>query len=968
MKGRVDCGPSRSDDPSFDFKVCNVNLRSICNKFPSFRQFVLANGFSAVAVTETWLRPEDPDLSYTIPGYRLLRHDRVGPAGGVALYILESFKCTRVEVTVDTVSSIEYLVVKIVISECVLGLAVIYRPDDLLVTNLNVLSDIIVDFHNNNIDHFLLLGDFNVNLLVEYSSSRFLNELLSQHECIQLVRNPTRVTDKTESLLDLVITNLNADLLTTEVLPLCFSDHNVVVCTVSLKYHEPVRCAKIVRSFKNFNYSDFLRDAASCDWSVVYRLESLEEKVDYFNGCLLELFDNHAPYKLIYVRSDKSFNPWFTSTLRLLRGLVRKAWHRYTRSRSSSDRRYYCSLRNYYNGAVTREKRAYYSASINAYRREPRRLWQQFRRWNIGGGGKGSNTLPDHLLDPDLINDFFVDSIPVSDYYPTDSLPFSPSLSDSIFEFSLPAVEEVESCLYDLKPNVVGADGISGRMLQLALPFVSRPLTHIINVSFETGMVPQQWKLCSVFPIIKNGSRNKAGADLSPADLRPITILPVCLKVAERLFYRQLAEYSSNHNILPPVQSGFRKGHSTATALINVLDYATSAIDVGCVTSLTLLDLSKAFDTVDIPRLITKLKHCGITGHILQWLSSYLVGRAQCTVVGTSIGPESSSPRDIVSGVPQGSVLGPLLFSLYIADIQHFVDHCRLQLYADDIQLYLSFPPQDTSTAEAKINSDLINIHHWATSNRLIVNPSKCQHILLGSKHLLRCVDDLVLNIAGVKIPNLNSVINLGLVLDSQLGFTGNVSHLCKKAYYSWKQLLPYRDVLDSSTKLLLVESLVLSLLNYADVVYGPYITSTDGYRLQKIQNLCMRFVTYIPRFSRVTPYLRRYHCLKINERRFLHYANLVLNIINTECPSYLFDKLNKRSLMHDLNLRHVDSTLAIPSHSTSFFKHGFSYLAAYTYNNFLRKYDHLRPDTVKRLAKNLLLTDGLKDVDIAMY
>lgn len=200
----------------------------------------------------------------------------------------------------------------------------------------------------------------------------------------------------------------------------------------------------------------------------------------------------------------------------------------------------------------------------------------------------------------------------------------------------------------------------------------------------------------------------------------------------------------------------------------------------------------------------------------------------------------------------------------------------------------------------------------------------------------------------------------LGIFIDDDLTFNHNVSLLCRKAFFSLKQLFPYKHLLDSKTKLLLCESLVLSLLSYGDIVYGPYISYLDKLRLQKMQNICIRFTTYVPPYTHVTPYLREFHCLKLQERRFLHYVAFVFEIIRTGLPVYLFDKLSRRSTAHNLNLRHIDSMYTVPAHSTSFFKRGFSYLAVHLYNELVARMPNTSLTSLKGTLKERMLSDGL--------
>lgn len=940
-------------------------MRSICNKFPDLREFVSDNSFTAVAVTETWLQPSFPDSMFHIPGYNLIRQDRPGRAGGVAVYLIDSCSFSVLDKGVH--ETVEYLILKICFKRVALGIAVVYRPDDCNHANLNILTDIIVCFSSNNIDKFVILGDFNVNFLNNRTSSKFLRELLVQHDCIQLVSQPTRVTSYSETLIDLVITNITINLIVAEVLDLCFSDHNVVTCTVDLDHERVNPSLKLVRSFQDFQLEVFLHDAALVNWESVYYLASLDDKVDFLNFNLIDLFNKHAPLKVIQ-SNKKLCSPWFTDTLRVMRRKMRQAWNRYKKTKQASHRKYFTEIRNFYNGALTREKRSYFSSQIRANRHDSRKLWTNFRRWGILSTSNNSKGIPEDLLDPNLLNDHFISSIvPVAQVSPVSSdETFPPPSGLPEFSFFLPGVNEIESYVMKLKPNISGVDGISGRMLQCALPFIAAPLTHIINISFETGIVPKQWKFSSTFPVLKRSGMSKG--DISIDDLRPISILPICLKVAERALYTQLIDYVEGHNLLPAVQSGFRKNYSTISALCGTLDDIVSSVDRGLVTHLTLLDLSKAFDSISFSRLEHKLSSFGIQGHVLHWISSYLNNRYQFTVVNGPTGPLWSEARAIYSGVPQGSILGPLLFSLYIADLPGSVQHCSMQLFADDIQLYYSFPPEDSQSACNKINADLANIYKWAELHSLVLNPDKCQGILFGTKHLRQRVGAFSVEVAGIGIPLGETVKNLGIIFDSDLTFTRNISGMCQQAYFRLKQLLPFKFLLNSETKLLLCESLVLSVLNYGDVVYGPCISQTDGQRLQKMQNICMRFVTYIPRFSHVTPFIRDFGCLKMQERRFVHYVVFLSRLLASGRPSYLCERITRRSSVHNLCLRHVDSTFSIPKHNTASFRSCFSYLSAYIYNNLLSRMNVASPYSLKRNLKDSILSESLVSVDLSLF
>ena len=257
---------------------------------------------------------------------------------------------------------------------------------------------------------------------------------------------------------------------------------------------------------------------------------------------------------------------------------------------------------------------------------------------------------------------------------------------------------------------------------------------------------------------------------------------------------------------------------------------------------------------------------------------------------------------------------------------------CKIHLYADDIQLFLSFPPCEVLRAQEQINHDLNEIYKWTSSNSLLINTKKCHNILFGTSHKLSGVS-LQITINNEEIEYVDKVNNLGVIFDSELTFSSHVSHICRECYLKFRQLIPLKHILNGKTKLLLMNSLILSRLNYCDQLYGPCLTINDKAKLQKIQNNCIRFITNVPFGDHITPYLRSFGLLKMNEQRCIHYSCFLNSVLKEHAPVYLYDKILKRSQVHSRKLRFVDAQLDIPSHKMSMFKTSFSYLASYVFN-----------------------------------
>lgn len=271
--------------------------------------------------------------------------------------------------------------------------------------------------------------------------------------------------------------------------------------------------------------------------------------------------------------------------------------------------------------------------------------------------------------------------------------------------FTLKPTDEttIGTIIRNISTNAQGIDGINLEMIIQTLPHTLNIITSIINQSITTGVVPDIWKQAIVKPIPKTSD------PVELKDLRPISLLPFMSKVLERVVCNQVTKYLEANNILPAKQSGFRAGRSTATALLDVVDDILAAQDAGKGTVLVLLDFSRAFDTINPSLLLSKLAYYGFDEDAIKWFTSYLDGRTQRVEVCTdSNGTKSvSTSSSVTRGIPQGSILGPILFILYCSDICDSIKYCSHHLYADDLQVYLSFEPNETQTAVQKLNDDL---------------------------------------------------------------------------------------------------------------------------------------------------------------------------------------------------------------------------------------------------------------------
>ena len=433
--------------------------------------------------------------------------------------------------------------------------------------------------------------------------------------------------------------------------------------------------------------------------------------------------------------------------------------------------------------------------------------------------------------------------------------------------------------------KATGIDGFKPKFLKDGADVIKGPVTHIINLSLESGVVPNGLKSAIVKPLYKKGSRLDVG------NYRPVSILPTISKIMERAVYLQMEKHLKDKNILYEFQSGFRASYSTDICLINHQDGIRIDISQGKYVGMVLMDLQKAFDTVDHDILLEKLDSMGFDNH--KWFESYLKGRKQMVVANDV----SSETGTVTCGVPQGSILGPLLFLCYVNDMPISVK-CKLLLYADDSALIISgFDPEKIAE---ELSRELESCRQWLIDNKLSLHLGKTEAILFGSKRKLKRVNSFAVKCGDIKIANVNRVKYLGLQIDNDLSGTSVIEEITNKCNTRLKFLYRYKDILNLEMRKTLCTALVQCSFDYSCCSWYPGLNETFKKKLQVMQNKMIRFI------------LRKENTSSIRNNEFVSagffkVSNRVKQLLlghafkirNNLCPNYLTEnivKLNENS------------------------------------------------------------------------
>lgn len=519
---------------------------------------------------------------------------------------------------------------------------------------------------------------------------------------------------------------------------------------------------RVIRPITNEKLNSFCSSLDFCDWSIFLLFDSAEEMFHCFIHTFLSLFNDCFPTKFKTKNwpnsIKKSFPDWSTDKLRTLKNWVLLAYDFYKVQKTPETRLRYLKLKKEYKLMLRQAKMDHNVHIIESSSNSCSAAWKVIRK--ECGPTKHRHT----TVEPDVFNNYFVDSTQQarsSIDTPNDSyLQYLRNVPVDIqpgFDFMPVSCAQVQSVIHRLK-NTKSRDvyDISNSLVKKVSGCVILPLTYCINMCIQQGIFPQMLKTAKVIPVHKKGGWE------APDNFRPISLLPIFSKIFETLLKNQIYDYFESNSLLSAAQFGFRAGLSTIDAVEKLTDVILDGFSAGGYTGVTLCDLSKAFDTVDHSVLCSKLEHYGVHGKALELMRSYLSGREQFVYVN---GRSSQSLR-LEYGVPQGSVLGPLLFIIMINDLSYNLS-AGVICYADDTTLFDVH--SDISTLNLAVDQSLTLASNWFKANFFLLNNQKTQSIIFT----LRQITETTENVGSVKL--------LGMDLDSKLNWKNHITSVCSR-------------------------------------------------------------------------------------------------------------------------------------------------------------------------------------------
>ena len=464
---------------------------------------------------------------------------------------------------------------------------------------------------------------------------------------------------------------------------------------------------------------------------------------------------------------------------------------------------------------------------------------------------------------------------------------FGETLGDSIEGFTT-TLEEVTAHCKDIKiMKSSGIEDLSSRLCKDAFLALGQQLVHLFNSSLNSGRFPDKWKIAKIIPLFKGGDRENVN------NYRPVSLLPLPGKILEKIVHKNISKFWEDNKFLSDNQGGFRKNHSTVSTIADLTDDLFHSINDGQTTLAAFVDLRKAFDTVNTQILIHKLERAGVRDRVLNWCINYLSDRLQCTYVNGV----NSSLRPVTCGVPQGFVLGPLFFLVYVNDIQNAVINCGIKLYADDTVLYQT--GVNGEEAKMKLQVSLNKFKFWCDANALTINASKTKIMVFASRSKVKKCKAVELRLGRDKLKVVPHFKYLGLTVDSTLNFNNHISSVVNLICYKMTLLAKLKKYLNSDSAFLIYKTMLLPYFDYADVITCK-ANQKDIEKLQTLQNKCLRICMGMDRRFET----KRAHKLAnvpfLKDRREAHICNFMYK---RKSNKSLLNRREIRTRAHDAPL-----------------------------------------------------------------
>lgn len=803
-------------------KCLLFNAQSIANKIPDLHHIIETKHPGILFITETWLNPKKTipsEISY-MGEYQTVLTNRIGrDGGGSAILVKKNIPFQTL--FSDTKFECEITHIKLFLQKEI-HIVNIYRPPTTSLTNTKKLLKFITEIDKKCL---ILCGDFNIpNILWSEqkltknndSTAKLFLEFIEQIQLKQLVREPTRG----KSILDLVLTT-SSELIKDIAVKEQFSDHKIVEFKISDKFSFLKRPKIYKRDFSHKNFLNLEKGIIQNRIDILMSTKfTIDSKYEIFSAKLLELYDTFIPKrplnKIIRNSYPLKIKELYKEKMKLFK----------------------ISQKNPQNESIRLN-----SKIISRELKKQLKIFHNEKEARIITNGKNqiykyiNNKFKDDNEIPCLIDSSGKISFCNEEKCNSLAKNFQKSFIGNAFE-QLPLVDNNTEHLSDIELNLctildtlhslpsknsTSPDNIPYIVLKNCADSLAPILTDLFRSILDDGHIPAIWQKSIIIPIYKKGEKT------DPKNYRPISLTSTVCRVFERILHEKITEFLNKKSFFNENQFGFLKNRSTTSQLLSTFNDFYESIEKNQNIDIVYIDFAKAFDTVPIELLLQKAKIVGIGGKILKFLKNFLTNRCFRVKIGNNL----SENYHTYSGVPQGSILGPLLFLIFINDLPDVISkNIGIKLYADDVKIYLAY--KKPSELE-ELSNALKELEKWAKSNGLKISQDKCSVLHIGKNNVKK-----EYHILGNKIQKTECVRDLGILIDSQLSFNEHISKIVKNAYFKGYQILRTVKTRNLNTLVFIYKTYVRPQLEYATEIWNPK-TNKQIDKIEKVQKFFTR-------------------------------------------------------------------------------------------------------------------------------
>lgn len=905
-------------------KCLYANVRSIVKpgKFDELRCIVQSfqDIVHIIILAETWIKSDKEAKTFQLPGYTHYYNYRSNVrGGGVSIFAHNNLKHSIVEEL--SLDENHYLWVHI--HNYAIDIGAIYKPER---TNVQKFFDT----YSSQLEkrkRAIVFGDYNFNLLNNERSTNNYKEMLK--ECDYNILNKidenscTRATSKTKTILDHVSTNLKNTRFHLAIIESAMSDHKQIY--LELTRYQPERAKK--RVYEAINYDKL--------YNMMEKTKNINENCAYtiLEEELLSCISKSKIIKKKTLNSPRK--DWINKEIIDLINKRNITWHKFKNDPlDNNKKKAFIKERNAVSRAIQKAKNKYYHKAFNDCISKPSKMWyliNDLSKNKIKGCSAPSKlqTLTDTITDVkeicECFNDFFssigsnlASDIPVM-YHSNNiftSIPSEAGISScELSKLAHATTDEVGKIIDNLNPNSgSGVDGVSTKAIKCLKNVIVDDLTKCINKCLDEGTFPKSLKIAKVTPVYKSGTKS------DPGNYRPISVLPVISKIYEKILYDRLKKFLESKNFLYKKQYGFRPNSNTLAATVDLVTQIKTKIDQKQITLGVFVDLKKAFDTVSHDLLLKKLKNIGITETAHDIFKSYLSDRYQMV----KIGEYQSSPKLITYGVPQGSILGPLLFLIYINSINEIGLKGDVTLYADDTNLMYYGHSIETVIADAQTDLNLLNM--WFQYNLLTININKTNYMIFAAKNK-KIGNHKPLQINNQTIKRVEAEKYLGLTLDNQLTWKPHIAKIKSKIMSLTGTLRSIVQCFPRRVRFTIYNSLVKPHIDYLIEIWGS-AAKTNLKQVQIAQNKLMKVLFNFDFLTNTNKMYKDTKILNVSQAYVYHTCILIRKILNKD----IHTKICFTEKQQTMKLRNANNLILRPPR-TNYGKKCILYEGAQLYN-----------------------------------